>query len=295
MSLPTNSIINFVGKLITSVNNLEARQALFDSYNDTRNSLITIQNFFIDFTSQQWSKKAIRIFFRNWRSPGFGAASFCALSFRLLKLADQTSNLEIKNLLYRCATRISEISHEDVGIGTMNHQELYEKFALKISGDDEWKLDKYFISGIKDFLSDSRLYRQNGDDLSYAIMLSLPEELYNYGEFSFIGSLFIQWHRDILKMSSENRKSDLHFIYDHLGTTESRHFSSIVQAFEDYCILANIKPDWVLLYQFNKNFIEKMAIYFENLMSAMLGERTTKSVDKQHIISSPFTAAVIPA
>jgi hypothetical protein len=270
MSSSFNSLIDGTGKLIKRIDNLEARQAFLDAYNDTAESLQSIQNFFIHFTTQRCSKKGMRIFFRNWRSPGLGSASFCALSFRILKLADQAQQADVKNLLYGCATRISEIACEDVGIGTINHQTLYEQFALEISGDDKWKQDKYYITGIKDFLTEARLYRQNGENITYGLILSLPEELYNYGEFTFIAPLFIHWHKNVLNMSSKNRKSDLKFIYDHLGNTESRHFSSVIRGFEDYCNAMGSKPDWTSVYQCNKNLIENMADYYKNLMCAIV-------------------------
>ncbi|WP_186207282.1 hypothetical protein [Burkholderia gladioli] len=247
---------------IALVGNHDARTALTDSYRQSTHALESIQAFFDAFTQHHWSTAAQRVFFRNWRSPGIGAASFCALTFRLLMEADTAVAPNTRALVYRSATRLSQVSHEDVGIGTTNHQQLYDDFARRISGDDEWKLDRYALAGAKPFLSTSRAYRQNGENLAHAITVSLPEELYNHGEFTFVAPRFARWRKDILGRPQEGWTDDLRFIHDHLGTTESGHFAALVLALEDYARAHAFTPDWTLLHQSNCDLIEDMAAHY---------------------------------
>lgn len=251
---------------MATVNNVDIKDALLDSYHDSVDSLAIIEKFFIEFTSKNFSVEEKRIFFRNWRSPGPGSASFCALTFRILELCNQETNQKIKTQLFYSAMQISKIAYEDVGIGGINHQELYENFAFKFSGNDEWKLNKYQIPNLKLFLTDARKYRQNGDDIKHAITLSISEELYNHAEFSFISPLFINWHTNITKFPIENIQDDLKFIFDHLGTTEIHHFAAAVNSLENYCTASNLEIDGSSMYKYNKGFIDNMALYYKKLM-----------------------------
>lgn len=114
------------------------------------------------------------------------------------------------------------------------------------------------------------MYRQNGEDLCRAITLSLPEELYNYGEFTLINPLFINWYKHILNLSDKARKDGLQFITVHLGSTESHHFAAAVAGLEDYCKALNTKLDAKLLYECNHKLLHDMAAYFKQLMLSLV-------------------------
>ncbi|MBU9598408.1 hypothetical protein [Burkholderia multivorans] len=265
-----NSITTVVEAEIALVSNAKAREALYDSYADASDAVKSIERFFEQFTSRNWSDEGRRLFFRNWRSPGTGAASFCALTFRLLEAAEKSAESWQRELLYRCATRLSEVSHEDVGIGGTDHQRLYDDFATRLSGSDERKLDRYYVPGLKRFLGASRHYRQNGDDLGRAMIISLPEELYNHGEFSFAAAKFSRWHRAILRRPEDDWKDDLRFIHDHLGDTERGHFASLVQGFEDYCAAVAFMPNWDILRRANVDLLEDMAEHYRILLGRLV-------------------------
>lgn len=265
-----DNILNAVNVVIDAIDNLDVRESLSDSYYDSIEALNIIEGFFKEFTSKKWTINAKRIFLKNWRSPGYGSASFCALTFRILQLCDPLNTSKEQEMLLKSAMQIAEIAHEDVGVHGINHQELYEQFAATITGDDEWKLNKYQVPNIKSFLTNSRTYRQNGEDLKYAITLSLPEELYNHGEFTFIAPLFTNWHKDILDLPSENRKNDLKFIIDHLGETESHHFTSAIDGLKNYCLAFSLNLDTSILYNCNKNLLNNMASYYQKLMLAIV-------------------------
>ena len=254
-----------VNQEISLVHHPRARRALYDSYRDGTDSLRRIEAFFDRFGAVAWHPNARRIFFHNWRSPGIGSASFCALAFRVLEQAEQAPQ-DRQVLLLRTATRVSEVSREDVGIGTTNHQVLYDRFATGLTGDDAWKLDRYRLAGAKPYLNASRRYRENGEDLGVAITRSLPEELYNHGEFAYAAPRFVAWRRDVLGRSQEGMKEDLQFIHDHLGTTESGHFAALVRGLEDYAAAARQEPDWDLLHQSSRQLIENMADHYDVLM-----------------------------
>ncbi|MGS1117442.1 hypothetical protein [Castellaniella sp. UC4442_H9] len=256
---------------IDLVTNPDARRALHESYEQAGSAIAGIEGFFDRFTSHAWSPQARYTFFRNWRTPGIGAASFCALTFRMMAAAEHAKSDQQSTLLYRCATRISEVSHEDVGIGTTDHQQLYENFATRLAGSDEWKLDCYRLPGAKAFLTASRKYRQNGEDLGRAMLISLPEELYNHGEFSYAAPRFARWHRQVLARPESSFKDDLRFIHDHLGNTERGHFAALVKGFEDYCVANSIDADWQAMFHANTGLLNDMAenyrVLFDRLVS----------------------------
>lgn len=264
-----NDIKQIVGHEIDLVQNANARRALFDSYNDNAESLRVIEGFFDVFSASPWTKEARRIFFRNWRSPGIGCASFCALTFRVLEQAEGATSELKQHLLLRTAARIAEVSREDVGIGTINHQSLYDRFATSLAEDDGWKLDRYQLAGAKVFLNESRRYRENGDDLGVAITRSLPEELYNHGEFAYAAPHFVRWRRDQLGRGQDGLRDDLQFIHDHLGSTESGHFAALVRGLEDYFVAREQEPDWSLLYQSSRDLIDSMAEHYTTLLRRM--------------------------
>lgn len=264
------NISGIVSEVIETVNHTGIKNALFDSYHDSGYSLMEIENFFKEFTAKPWCKEARRVFLRNWRSPGYGAASFCALAFRILQLCEKENNSEIKNQLYFTAAQIAEIAHDDVGVKGTNHQELYEQFAYQVSGDDEWKLNKYYIPGVQNFLTKARQYRQYDGDIKNAISLSLPEELYNHGEFLFIAPLFTKWYTEVFKLPVENAQNDLKFIIAHLGTTESHHFDSAVKGLESYCTALNFELDSSIIYRFNRELLANKAAYFGKLMTTLM-------------------------
>ncbi len=281
-----NSMRKIVDAEIALVSNPDARQALSDSYTQAADAAQSIERFFEDFTARAWGDQARRVFFRNWRSPGTGAASFCALTFRLLEAAEKSAQGWQRELLYRCATRLSEVSHEDVGIGGTDHQRLYDDFATRLAGSDEWKLDRYHIPGLKAFVGFSRYYRQNGDDLGRAMIISLPEELYNHGEFSFAAAKFSRWHRDVLQRPEQSWKEDLKFIHDHLGDTERGHFASLVRGFEDYCSAVAFQPDWSLLREANVGLLEDMAEYYRVLFKRLVeADARDRSVARERAIA----------
>ncbi|MCC4607761.1 hypothetical protein LL967_07735 [Xanthomonas campestris pv. zinniae] len=256
----------------------QAQQALRNAYRDCTESLRRIEDFFDAFSSMAWHPDARRIFFHNWRSPGIGSASFCALAFRVLEQAEHASQ-DRQVLLLRTAARVSEVSREDVGIGTTNHQLLYDRFATGLTGDDQWRLDRYRMPGAKAYLNASRRYRENGEDLGVAIIRSLPEELYNHGEFAYATPCFVAWRRDRLGRGQEGIKEDLQFLHDHLGTTESGHFAALVRGMEDYFAAAQREPDWQLLYQASRQLIENMATHYDLLMQHMQAAHTRSELE----------------
>lgn len=264
-----HNITKFLVQTVNELEHTEIKEALLDSYNDSAESLTIIENFFKNFTSTVWPQKALQIFCKNWRTPAIGSASFCALILRVLKLAEKTTNLESRNLLYLSAAKLADITYEDVGLDGVNHQELYEQFAFNISNDDSWKLKIFSIPNIKNFLADARSYRQNGVDLTRAILISIPEELYNHGEFSFISPLFTKWYINILKRPRVDATNNLKYLIDHTGNTEHQHFSSAVDGLESYCQALDIKIDMHFLYEYNLDFINNMAIYYQKLMSTI--------------------------
>ncbi|VWC57813.1 hypothetical protein [Burkholderia lata] len=260
-----SNMSKIAGVEIALVSNPEVRNALYEAYEQASDATAVIESFFDEFTARAWNETARCIFFKNWRSPGTGAASFCALTFRLLGTAEQTESATHRDVLYRCATRLSEVSHEDVGIGGVDHQQLYDDFANRLAGTDAWKLDRYAIHGLKEVIPASRRYRQNGEDLGRAMLISLPEELYNHAEFTFAASRFSRWHRDVLKRPDDTWKQDLAFIHDHLGETERGHFASLVQGFDDFCSATEFVPDWSLLRQSSIDLLNDMARYYRKL------------------------------
>ncbi|ARP96548.1 hypothetical protein [Bordetella genomosp. 13] len=250
---------------IALVDNAAARHALYDSYAASARAVERIEAFFDQFTARAWSQEARNTFFRNWRSPGIGAASFCALTFRLMEAAENTDDDRQRPVLYRCATRASEVSREDVGIGTTDHQKLYEDFATRLAGNDQWKLDSHVVPGLKRFINASRHYRQAGADLGRAMLISLPEELYNHGEFAYCAARFSRWQRDVLARPRDSWGADLKFIHDHLGDTERGHFAALVRGFEDYCTALSVPPDWDAMYQANVELLDDMAHSYDKL------------------------------
>ena len=262
------SIFDIVRREISLVASAAARDALLDSYTSSAQALAGIERFFADFSAMAWNVEARRVFFRNWRSPGIGSASFCALAFRLLEQAESAED-DQQTLLFRTATRVSEVSREDVGIGTTNHQVLYERFATRLSDGDEWKLDRYLLVDPKAYLSQSRRLREAGPDLGAALVRSLPEELYNHGEFAYSAPLFLQWCRERLGRTPAEVQEDLHFVRDHLGTTESGHFAALVRGLEDYCAASGTQPDWSLLRQSSIDLMESRSAYYCMLLARM--------------------------
>jgi len=263
-----SGIEEIVQKEIDLVANAQARQALAASYEGSRAALAGIEAFFQEFSGVAWCLDARRQFFRNWRSPGLGSASFCALTFRLLAQAEQAP-VARQALLFHTATRVSEVSREDVGIGTTNHQVLYDQFATRLAGGDEWKLDRYLHVDPQAYISQSRRYRESGPDLGVAITRSLPEELYNHGEFAFAAPLLVTWCRGQLGRTPKEVEEDLRFVRDHLGTTESGHFAALVRGLEDYCLAWRCSPDWDLLRQASVELLNSRSSYYQFLMRAM--------------------------
>lgn len=265
-----NHIRPIVDVEISLVDNAAARQALTDSYSAAAQAVERIEAFFDEFTARPWSPASRNTFFRNWRSPGSGAASFCALTFRLMAAAESAGMDHQRAVLYRCASRVSEVSREDVGIGTIDHQKLYEDFATRLADTDQWKLDRYAVSGLKRFLNASRSYRQGGEDLGRAMLISLPEELYNHGEFAYAAARFSRWQRNVLGRPETSWSADLKFIHDHLGDTERGHFASLVRGFEDYCIALSVDPDWNAMYQANVDLLHDMADSYGQLYGRLV-------------------------
>ena len=264
-----NNIIQIVRKEIDLVASAAAREALLESYASSTTALAEIERFFTEFSAVIWSVPARRVFFRNWRSPGIGSASFCALTFRLLEQAESAS-ADCQQRLFRTATRVSEVSREDVGIGTTNHQVLYDQFATRLCEGDEWKLDRYLIAEPQAYLTQSRRYREGGEDLGIAIIRSLPEELYNHGEFAYAAPLFLKWCREKLGRTPMDVQEDLHFVRDHLGTTESGHFAALVRGLEDYCSASGREPDWTLLRQASIDLLNSKAAHYRTVMERLI-------------------------
>ncbi|WP_186332407.1 hypothetical protein [Bordetella genomosp. 13] len=278
-----NKIRPVVDVEISLVDNAAARQALFDSYSASARSVERIEAFFDAFTARPWSPASRNTFFRNWRSPGTGAASFCALAFRLMATAESVDSDHARALLYRCATRVSEVSHEDVGIGTIDHQKLYEDFATRLADTDQWKLDRYAVPGFKRFLNASRSYRQGGDDLGRAMLISLPEELYNHGEFAYAAARFSRWQRGVLGRPETSWNADLQFIHDHLGNTERGHFAALARGFEDYCAALSVQPDWNAMHQANIDLLDDMADSYDTLYERLVElDRGGESITLAH-------------
>lgn len=281
-----NRIRPVVDAEIALVDNAAARQALYDSYSSCSQAVERIEAFFDDFTARPWSPASRNTFFRNWRSPGTGAASFCALTFRLMAAAETVSADHQRALLYRCATRVSEVSQEDVGIGTTDHQKLYEDFATRLADTDQWKLDRYAVPGLKRFVNASRDYRQGGGDLGRAMLISLPEELYNHGEFAYAAARFSRWQRNVLARPETAWNADLRFIHDHLGDTERGHFASLVRGFEDYCIAMSAEPDWNTMYQANVDLLRDMAASYNQLYDRLVElDRDGEAVEPAHALA----------
>ncbi len=279
-----NRIRHIVDAEIALVDNAAARQALHDSYEAESQAVERIEAFFDAFTARPWSAASRNTFFRNWRSPGRGAASFCALTFRLMAAAETVSGDSQRALLYRCATRVSEVSQEDVGIGTTDHQKLYEDFATRLADTDQWKLDRYAVPGLRRFVNASRDYRQGGDDLGHAMLISLPEELYSHGEFAYAAARFSRWQRNVLTRPETAWSADLRFIHDHLGDTERGHFASLVRGFEDYCIAMSVEPDWNTMYQANTGLLSDMARSYGELYDRLVAlDHDGETVERAHV------------
>ncbi|NIE81480.1 hypothetical protein [Asaia sp. As-1742] len=280
--------LEIVDSEIALVENEAARTALHRGYDQSTTALSIIEGFFDEFARKRWSEDALCVFAKNWRSPGTGAASFCALAFRLLSLAEQTPDRDKQFLLFRSATRLAEVSHEDTGIGGIDHQQLYEQFADALCGTDEWKRNSYRVTGAKDFMASANAYRQNGQDLGKAITISLPEELYNFGEFTFAAPYFGRWHKDVIGKPVSSLKADLKFVYDHLGSTESGHFASVVMGLEDYCNATGQAPDWGFLETATSELLFSYGRFYESLLDAMKTADGPKQIDVIANVSKPM-------
>ncbi|MCS4505201.1 hypothetical protein NYO91_14035 [Arhodomonas aquaeolei] len=246
------------------------RVVLMRTYVEAAPMLDAIQRFFEEVAGQAWPSAARCQFFKNWRNPAIGAGSFCALTCRLLQeasLAERQSTRQ--SSLFQSAARIAEVSNEDMGLCGRNHAALYDDMATAFCGTDTWKLQRFSVPEATDYLTRAREYRERGEDMVQALMISLAEELYNHGEFTYIAPLFKKWYSLVLGLSAENRKRDLQFVFEHVGGTESGHFANMVEGLVHYCRAYDIAPDWEALSWCNRDYIHGIASSFEHLRQAM--------------------------
>lgn len=264
------SIHEIVEPEIRLVEDPEIRAVLLETYEECAPALETIQSCWQTITERKWPTVALCQFFKNWRNPAIGAGSFCALTCRLLKEADESQpGSQAQQELFLSAIRIAEVSYEDMGLFTPNHAELYEEMATTFCGNDNWKLQRYTVPEAKQFLDGARVYRERGPDMTRALMISLAEELYNHGEFTYIAPLFKQWHDRHLEMDQGRRKEHLRFVTEHIGGTESGHFANMTQGLVRYARAHGIEPDWTALGERNKEYIQGIRDSFEYLVDAM--------------------------
>lgn len=255
---------------IQQVEDGQLRDVLFATYADSTPLLEVIQRCLEEITSRAWPAPVMCQFFKNWRNPTVGAGSFCALTCRLLEEASAREQDSLaQSELFFSAARIAEVSNEDMGLLGPNHGELYEEMATAFCGSDEWKLQRYSLPSVTEYLTGAREYRERGKDMKHALMISLAEELYNHGEFSFIALLFKKWHRRIPGMDPALGSRHLRFVSEHLGGTESGHFAYMTQGLVHYCRAYGEIPDWEALGQRNHEYLRGMASSFDRLLTAM--------------------------
>ena len=263
------SIIDIVKPEIQLVEDRELRDVLLMAYKDSEASIDVIQSCLVKVTSQEWPEYAMCKFFKNWRNPAVGAGSFCALTCRLLDEASVYSLGSVtQSDLFFSAARIAEVSNEDMGLLGPNHGELYEGLATAFCGTDAWKLQRYNLPQVTEYLTGVREYRERGQYMIHALMISLAEELYNHGEFTYIAPLFKKWY-GVVGLNDEKRNQVLRFVYEHVRGTESGHFANMTQGLIHYCRAHGVEPDWEELGQRNREYIDGVAASFDQLLIEM--------------------------
>ncbi|WP_136069362.1 hypothetical protein [Modicisalibacter radicis] len=255
---------------IQQVEDSQLREVLFAAYVESSSSLAVIQNCLEEITSQAWPEPVMCQFFKNWRNPAVGAGSFCALTCRLFEEACECERDSVaQRELFFSAACIAEVSNEDMGLLGPNHGELYEELATAFCGSDKWKLQRYGLPMVTEYLTEAREYLERGKDMIYALMISLAEELYNHGEFTYIAPLFKKWYGRIPGLDVHTRNRYLRFIFEHVGGTESGHFAYMTQGLIHYCRACGVTPDWEALGQRNQEYIRETAISFDRLCATM--------------------------
>ncbi|NRB54583.1 MAG: hypothetical protein HRU39_01180 [Salinicola sp.] len=265
------SLADIVKPEIDRVEDVAIREALLQSYEKSAPTLKSIQESLREILETVWPEDSLCLFFKNWRNPAVGAGSFCALTCRLLEAALGERLPSRQQQLFMSAARLAEVSYEDMGLMGKNHGELYEEMATNFCGHDNWRLDRYRLEEATQYLTACREYRERGGDLVEALMISLAEELYNHGEFTFVAPLFKKFHDASHAAGSGSRQENMRFVLEHIGGTESGHFSYMVEGLELYCEASGQPVDATRLARRNCEFLQGMDSMFRHLLEEMRG------------------------
>ena len=246
------------------------RDTLLAVYAESASHLRGIQDCLADITGRPWPAPAMCRFFNTWRRPTVEALSFCALTCRLLEEAGACARgASAQRDLFLSAARIAEVSNEDTGLSGPPHGELYQRMATAFCGNDAWKLDRYDLPAVTEHMASLCAGRAREMDMTGALMASLADELYSYGEFTFIAPLFERWHGRIAGLDGGARDRHLSFVLAHVGAVESGHFAAMTEGLVHYCRAHGTVPDGDALGRRARDYLRGTAVSYDRLLAAM--------------------------
>lgn len=240
-------------------------------------------------TTADLDQDQVNTFLNGWRSTHITALYVSGLMIRIQREATQArfqGEAMKAELLSEAAYHIGEIIAEDTGVVGANHNNLFDRFAKSVSGNDQWKLDQYEVPECIEFRKYVERQRTKAP-IEDAILTTAASENWNTGEYTFFAEIVEPWLQS-RGQDPQSAKNGAAYVSVHAGDTELNHFTHALKAWQLYCAAHGREAD-------PKMAQEKFGEYAQRVGDAF-GAMTNKlGLESAHDLSAHFSSVLVPA
>ncbi|MFZ0478839.1 MAG: hypothetical protein WAL71_06795 [Terriglobales bacterium] len=274
-----HAVINPVISLVPSG---ELRDTLHSVFSEEPGSVGSIEEFFRLLPASAWSPDLLNTFASSWKATHLKMLAIYGLSCRLQRSADSAADADRSNL-FLAAARNASTSYEDLGLdfGGHTHAELYDDFAMALTGGDLWQLPKYRLPEAHRF-SQWIYGNMVVESIPDGLLTNMFSEIYNHGEYSIALPAADAYFQQHTRLTAPERRKAVTYISAHVeDDVEAAHFLVVVEALDRYLGVAKTPFDPTRAGSIFRTYLRKLGQVMEKLTGMMrieLSGQTTKTL-----------------
>jgi hypothetical protein len=273
-----NSLNAVVDPVISLVPSLELRDSLRRAFSIEQAAVEDIEEFFRMLPSQAWSKNLLNTFAGSWKATHLKMLAIYGLTCRLQRMADGANDLD-RSALYLAAARNATTSYEDLGLDFdgHTHAELYDDFAVALTGGDLWQLPICRLPEAQRF--SQWIYRNMVvEPIPDGLLTNMFSEIFNHGEYSIALPAANAYLEQYSHLDAPERRKAITYIAAHVeGEVEAAHFLVVVDALDRYLTYSKTSFDAERSSSVFRTYLRNLAQVMRKLTAMMRAEITVQA------------------
>ena len=268
------SISNIVSPIVGSLSDDTLRNALTESFHQSKSQLDTIESGFRRFADKRWSSRVTHTFMKSWHSTHLKMLPIYGLTCRLHRLA-KTADGIARDHYFMAAARNAETSHEDLNLDgrfELNHAQLYDEMANALCGSDAWRSEQYNVPEAAEFrawIRDNMIER----DLSVGLLTNMFSEIFNHGEYTYALDHFNNiFSRHYGYDDQQSQRLSVYIKCHVTSDVEVDHFHCCIDALDHANQAQGFSMDSDMAYAVSTEYLDRMGRIMGSLVEMMDAE-----------------------